>query len=104
MKQSSNTQTTAGDTSVSVADHAGMESTDPSFNLHSSVNTFTDEIDSDNICICQHPPLEPPGFEMLFVLFDHAVALEAATVTQPLHNLHQPDLAVNEKIDAWIES
>lgn len=49
---------------------------------------------SDNICISQHPPLEPPGFEMLLVLLYHAVALKAAAVAQPLHDLHQPDLAV----------
>lgn len=38
-------------------------------------------------------PLEPPGLEMVFVLLQHAVALEAAGVTQVLHDLHQTDLA-----------
>lgn len=52
------------------------------------------------ICNNEHPPLEPPGFKMLLVLFDHTVALEAAAVTQPLHDLHQSDLAVKEKRDA----
>lgn len=33
---------------------------------------------------------------MLFVLLQHAVALKAAAVTQPLHDLHQTDLAVRE--------
>lgn len=37
---------------------------------------------------------------MLFVLLQHVVALEAAAFTQPLHNLHQPDLAVAEEQDA----
>lgn len=33
---------------------------------------------------------------MLFVLLQHAVALEAAAIAQVLHNLHQTDLAVEE--------
>lgn len=31
---------------------------------------------------------------MVFVLLQHAVALKAAAVTQPLHDLHQTNLAV----------
>lgn len=45
--------------------------------------------------INQRPPLEPPGFKMVFVLLHHAVALKAAAFTQPLHDLHQPDLAAD---------
>lgn len=32
---------------------------------------------------------------MVFVLLHHAVALKAAAFTQPLHDLHQPDLAAD---------
>lgn len=39
-------------------------------------------------------PLEPPSFKMLFVLFYHVVALEAAAFTQTLQNLHKSNLAV----------
>lgn len=38
-------------------------------------------------------PLEPPSLKMVFVLLKHAVALKAAAVTQPLHDLHQTNLA-----------
>lgn len=40
------------------------------------------------------PPLEPPSLEMVFVLLYHAVALEAAALTESLHNLHQANLTV----------
>lgn len=51
---------------------------------------------STNTCISQFhvTPLEPPSFKMLFVLFYHVVALEAAAFTQTLHNLHKSNLAV----------
>lgn len=37
-------------------------------------------------------PLEPPSLKMLLMLFYHAVALKAAAVTEPLHDLHQTNL------------
>lgn len=46
-----------------------------------------------NHVICINPPLEPPSLEMLLVLLNHVVALKAAAVAQPLHDLHQPNLA-----------
>lgn len=51
---------------------------------------------STNTCISQFhvTPLEPPSFKMLFMLFYHVVALEAAAFTQILHNLHKSNLAV----------
>lgn len=45
-------------------------------------------------CMLPIAPLEPPSFKMLFVLFYHVVALEAAAVTQTLNDLHKTDLAV----------
>lgn len=33
------------------------------------------------------------------MFFYHAIALEAAAVTQPLHDLHQTDLAANKSKD-----
>lgn len=47
-----------------------------------------------HITVPRHTPLEPPSFKMLFVLFYHVVALEAAAFTQTLHNLHKSNLAV----------
>lgn len=60
--------------------------------------------------INQRPPLEPPGFKMVFVLLHHVVALKAAAFTQPLHDLHQPDLAADRgnklvkgaRVCAWV--
>lgn len=47
---------------------------------------------SNHNLICIDPPLEPPSLKMLLVLLHHVVALKAAAVAQPLHDLHQPNL------------
>lgn len=53
-------------------------------------------------CTLHVAPLEPPRFKMLFVLFYHVVALEAAAVAQTLHDLHKTDLTVKRNIYQYI--
>lgn len=80
-----------------MCDHADREWFNLPFDRWHRTSCHGDIID---FSLCS--PLEPPGFKVLFLLFNHAVALKAAAIAQPFQDFHEPDLTLKHKGDVSI--